>query len=251
MIETETRDGIRILRLVHGKVSALDLELVHALTAAIETAERDRVPALVLTGRGSTFCAGVDLFRVLDGGADYVRRFLAAFTDYTFKLFAAEVPLVVAANGHAIAGGAVLIAVGDYRLMSGGRFGYSELHVGVPFPAAALEVVRFAVPAREIQALLYSGSTYPADEALPRGFIDETAEPDLLLARAVEVAQRFAAIPRETFLATKRQLRGPTLARMRDVEREQHDAIVAAWSAAETHAHIRRYLDRTVRRAKG
>ncbi len=248
MIETETRDGVRVLRLNHGRASALDLELVEALTRTVEEAERDRVRALVLTGTGNIFCAGVDLFRVLDGGADYVRRFLDAFTDYTFRLFDAQVPLVVAANGHAIAGGAVLLAVGDYRLMSGGRYGYSELHVGLPFPPAALEVVRFAVPARERQALLYSGATYPAEEALPRGFIDEVAEPALLIERAVEVARHYATVPRDVFLATKRQLRTPTLARMREAERELHEPMVAAWSAPATHAHIRAYLDRTVRK---
>src|SRR5262249_32976361 len=76
MIEREERDGVVILRLAHKKASALDLELLQALERAL--ADASDAEAVVLTGTGAIFSAGVDLFRVLDGGADYVARFLPA-----------------------------------------------------------------------------------------------------------------------------------------------------------------------------
>ncbi len=248
MIETENTDGVRVLRLVHKKASALDIELVQALTREIEDAAAARgVDAVVLTGTGSIFCAGVDLFRVAAGGADYVRRFLPAFKEMTFSLFGFEKPLVVAANGHAIAGGAVLVAVGDYRLMGAGsgRVGFTELQVGVPYPPAAFEVIRFGVSPREIEDVLYGAATYPQHEALALGLIDGIIETERLLPRAIEIARRYAKAG-AAFALTKRQLRAATSARMHEVERAFADEVSELWCADATHASIRDYLDRTV-----
>src|SRR6266508_4375168 len=166
MIERTESHGIVTLRLAHGKAAALDVELLEALDRELRAAEE--APAVVLTGSGSIFCAGVDLFRLVDGGADYVRRFFPLLRDTMRRLFAMPRPVVAAANGHAIAGGAILVYACDLRLMAAGngRIGTPELLVGVPFPAAALEIVRFAVPGDRLQQLVLTGRTLPADEAL-------------------------------------------------------------------------------------
>jgi enoyl-CoA hydratase len=249
MIETSESSGIRTLRLAHGKASALDLELVTALDQAVAQAVADKVRAIVLTGSGHIFCAGVDLFRVADGGADYVNRYLPAFTKMVFTLFTADLPVIVAANGHAIAGGAVLVAAGDYRLMAAGdgRFGYTELRVGVPFPPGALEVIRFATP-RGVEQMLYGAATYPPQEMLARGALDELVEAPQLIARATEVAEQIAAIPAAAFAATKQRLREPVLERMHAAERASAAAVAAAWASPGTIAGIRAYLERTVRK---
>ncbi|MGZ5434199.1 MAG: enoyl-CoA hydratase/isomerase family protein, partial [Thermoanaerobaculia bacterium] len=117
--------------------------------------------AVILTGTGSIFSAGVDLFRVVDGGSDYVARFFPALARFVLDLFAFPKPFVVAANGHAIAGGCIFTLCADYRLMAAGtaRIGVPELLVGVPFPASVLEVIRYAVPPQHLQMLVYSGRT--------------------------------------------------------------------------------------------
>jgi len=243
MIERSESDGIVTLRLNHGKASAIDVELFEALRDQLDACADAR--AIVLTGTGSIFCAGVDLFRLVDGGAEYVRRFFPLLRDVIRQLFTMPLPVVAAANGHAIAGGAILVYACDVRLMSGGRIGTPELLVGVPFPAAALEVVRFAV--RDVQRFVYTGATLPPQEALAAGMIDEVVAPDALLARAHEVAAQLAAIPRQSFRITKAQLRAPALEAMR--LGEAHDAeALAVWSDPAVHQHIRDYLARTVRK---
>lgn len=251
MIERDLRDGILTLRLAHGKASALDVELLRALIEAVGEAERaDEVRAVVLTGKGSIFSAGVDLFRLVDGGAEYVEGFFGALVTFIRGLFAFPKPLVVAANGHAIAGGGVMVAAGDYRLMAdgNGRIGVPELVVGVPFPAAALEAVRFAVPRQHVQALVYTGRTLLPGDALAWGLVNEVRDADVLERRAREVAAQMAALPRAAFALAKRHLRSEALERM-DRLAASHDAeAFALWSAPETHAAIRDYLARTVRR---
>ena len=67
-----------VVRLAHGKVSALDLEFCEALTREFQTIADSPAASVVVTGTGSAFSAGVDLFRVLDGGTSYLGRFLPA-----------------------------------------------------------------------------------------------------------------------------------------------------------------------------
>ena len=75
MIARSEHEGVLTLRLAHGKASALDVELLDALARELDGAAED-VRAIVLTGTGSIFSAGVDLIRLTQEGADYVRRFL-------------------------------------------------------------------------------------------------------------------------------------------------------------------------------
>src|SRR5262249_2743262 len=208
MIERSQHEGILTLRLAHGKASALDVELLDALLRELDGVAED-VRALVLTGTGSIFSAGVDLFRLTREGPDYVRRFLPLLSRFVRTLFAFPRPVVAAANGHAIAGGGIIVLAADARLMAegAGRIGVPELLVGVPFPVAALEVVRFAVPRDQVQSLIYTGRPLPPQEALTTGLVDEVVAPGGLLARAQELAQQLAQIPPQVYRLTKQSLR--------------------------------------------
>jgi enoyl-CoA hydratase len=248
MIERSEHDGILTLRLAHGKASALDVELLGALVRELDGAG-ENVRAVVLTGTGSIFCAGVDLFRLTQEGADYVRRFLPLLTQALRALFAYPRPVVAAANGHAIAGGGILVLAADYRLMAegNGRIGVPELLVGVPFPTAAMEVVRHAVPRHKVQALVYTGRALPPPEALAAGLVDEVVPADQLLPRAQELARQLASIPPEVFRLTKQTLRREALERM-DRGEALDQAALAVWTSPATHEGIREYLKRTVRK---
>ena len=247
MIQRTVRDGVAILQLNHGKASALDLELLEAMrTQLAETAASD-ARAVVITGTGSIFSAGVDLFRLIKDGAPYVERFFPAIVDAFRDLFLFPRPVVAAVNGHAIAGGAIITMASDYRIMAfgSGRIGVTELLVGVPFPAFALEIVRFAVPSASVQDLVYTGKTITADDAQQRGLVDELAEPGALLDRAVAVAADLGSRNRDAFGLAKRQLRMPYVNRALESAAADLEAL-ELWRSPDTHANIRTYLDRTI-----
>ena len=152
MIETADRDGIAILTLNSGPVNALDLELLSAVPGSLAAVAGSR--AVVLTGSGRSFSAGVDLKRIVHGGPPYVGKFLPALSLALLALFQHPKPVVAAVNGHALAGGCVLAAACDIRLMSGGTIGLAELAAGVPFPTVPLEIMRHAVgPALDAMVL--------------------------------------------------------------------------------------------------
>jgi len=247
MIERQDDDGIVTLRLTHGKASALDAELLEAIERSFDEVLGSDARAVVLTGSGSIFSAGVDLFRLLEEGAPYVQRFFPLLVSAIRKLFLFPRPVVAAANGHAIAGGCILVAACDYRLMAAGngRIGVPELVVGVPFPAMALEIVRFAAAPQHVQNVVYSGRTFTPDEALTMGLIDEAVPADALESRAQEMARKLAAVTPDGFRLAKLQLRSDAIERAERLAYADAEAL-SLWSRVETHAAIRGYLERTV-----
>jgi enoyl-CoA hydratase len=247
MIELNETDGIALLRMVNGKANAMSLEFCDLLTVRLDELSRSSVRAVVMTGTGRIFSAGVDLLRLLDGGADYVSRFLPALHRMLTTAFSSPKPLVAAINGHAIAGGCVLACAADKRLMArdAGRIGVPELLVGVPFPSSALEIMRNALAPQHFAEAILSGATYSVAEAAERRMIEAVVPSEALLDRAMECAKGLAALPPAAFASAKQQMRAPAL------ERIQTDAsgpeVSKIWESHETLDRVREYVSRTLR----
>lgn len=251
MVSREDRGGIRVLRMAHGKVSAMDVSLCEALARELDAARESTARAVVITGTGSSFSAGVDLFQILEGGAGYVERFLPVLDAMLRGVLTLPKPVVGAVNGHAIAGGCILAAACDHRVMAdgNGRVGIPELLVGVPFPALPLEIIRARVPSASLCDLVFSGRTVTAVDAVPAGLVDETCPADRLLDRACEIAQRLAAIRPGAFALTKEALWLPHLERVRQLEGLERRMAIE-WTREDTFTAIRGYLERTIGRKK-
>jgi len=249
MIDIAHRGDVAILTMSHGKANVFDLEFCGAVAAAFDECARSPARAAVITGRGSIFSGGVDLRRLVDGGQAYVDAFLPALDRAFDVAFAFPKPLVAAVNGHAIAGGCILACAADRRLMARGvgRIGVPELLVGVPFPTIALEIMRQAVPAPHLTALIYSGETVTADLAAERGLVDVAVNADRLLDEAVRAASALASLPPVAFSITKSQLREPALARIREGKERFDPRIRRFWADPATHEVIRAYVKRTLK----
>lgn len=247
MIETTFHDGVAILRIAHGPVNALDVELLAAIPDALDEAERSQAEAVIITGTDGAFSAGADLIRLLEEGKGYVAAARPHASRAFERLFLFPLPIVAAINGHAIAGGCVFALACDHRITVPGdhRIGLAELKVGVPFPGWALETVRFAVSPPHLQRLIYSGRLVTPEEALDVGLVDEIVGPDELIERAVKVAHRLASIPRATFSLTKRSLREPFAERARAGGSLDEEGM-AVWASPEVHESVRRFIDRTL-----
>lgn len=248
MSEVTRRGTVEVLQIAHGKANALDLELCDALTSQLDGCARSDARALAIIGQGRMFSAGVDLVRLVEGGAPYVRKFLPALNRMCATLFTFPKPAVAAVNGHAIAGGCIIACAADYRLMArdSGRIGIPELLVGVPFPVEPLEVMRFAAP-RQLQTLIYRSLTLAPEAALEHGLIDAVVDADRLLDEAIAAAESLAAVPSAAFALTKRQLREPNVQRMR-AGAEIDAAVEDAWASPEVLRAVGDYVARTLKR---
>ena len=247
MIEVQAREEASLIRLAHGKASALDLEFATVLAEALREAARSEQP-IILTGTRSIFSAGVDLFRILDESPSYVVSFLQSLDELLLTAWKLEVPMVAAINGHAIAGGLILALCCDWRLIAagGGRAGVPELRVGVPFPRLPLEIVRARVPVEHFEMIMFGGETFEAQRALDLGLVDELVEPAKLIDRAAELCRSLSSIPGEAFAITKRNIRSVALERFERRGSDVDEKTLKIWSSASTRAAIRGYLDRTI-----
>jgi enoyl-CoA hydratase len=135
MIDVKTEDEIATVTMRHGKASALDITLCEALADCFDKLCTSGARAVVLTGQGHIFSAGVDLLQVSTGGANYIRRFLPMLHRMYEAVFFHPKPLVAAVNGHAIAGGCVLARCAR-RIMARGS-GHVRSGVAVPASHAA------------------------------------------------------------------------------------------------------------------
>jgi enoyl-CoA hydratase/carnithine racemase len=251
MIDLKIDSGVAVVTIRHGKANALDIELCEALAKCFDELRRRDARAVVVTGQGQMFSAGVDLLRVSSGGAAYVREFLPALHRLYDAAFFHPKPVVAAINGHAIAGGCVLACCADRRIMAqgNGRIGVTELLVGVPFPTLAFEIVRFAAPPRNLPEFTFGGATYDTEAALQRGWVDEVVDADALMGQAMALAQKLALLSPPAFAQTKKQIRLPVTERI-ERSRAAIDKIVAdVWAAPETLGYIRDYVARTLKKA--
>jgi enoyl-CoA hydratase len=250
MIELTQRGEVAVLQMAHGKANALDIELCEAIAARFRQLESATARAVVVTGQGRMFSAGVDLLRLSAGGADYVRPFLPVLHRLYDTVFHFPKPVVAAVNGHAIAGGCVLACCADRRIAARGdsRIGVTELLVGVPFPPMAFEVMRFATPPAFFPELIMSGATYAPEAAQARRLVDEMVEPEALMERAIAAAETFAALPPAAFAMTKRQIRQNAIDRMAEHGARLDAEAETIWTAPETLAHIQDYVSRTFKK---
>lgn len=250
MIEVKTDSGIAVVTITHGKANTLDTEFCEALSARLSELARSDARAVVLTGQGAIFSAGVDLKRYDAEGAGYIRTFLSALHRLYEAAFFLPKPLVAAVNGHAVAGGAVLACCADRRIMAqgNGRIGITELLVGVPFPTLAFEIIRFAVPHRYLAEFALGAATYPTAEALQRGWIDEVVAPDALMTRAIALAQQYAALSVPAFAQTKKQIRQAVAERYAQSGEATDKAVTAIWTAPATLGFVRNYAAKTLRK---
>jgi enoyl-CoA hydratase len=235
----EWRDGLAVVHLTCGKANALNPRTLAALERALDEARGGDARGLVLTGYDRFFSAGLDLVGLygLERGA--MDEFMARFDAVMLRVFAFPRPVVAALTGHAVAGGAVLALACDARVMgaTAGRFGLNEIRLGVPFPASALEIVRYAVPARSVEEVLYGGELFDSRAALERGLVTEIVDEDALEA-AGRMCGRLAAAPTSAFETIKTALKAPAVERAQATLEPLRRAFVDAWYAPEARRRI-------------
>jgi enoyl-CoA hydratase len=162
-------------------------------------------------------------------------------------VFNCPLPVVAAVNGHAIGGGCVLACCADVRVMADGdgQIGLAELRVGVPFPRAALEIVRYAVGGVWARRLALGGQTYRPQQAAELGLVDEVVPADELFERAKTAARTLAEqSPADTFTVTKAQLHRDAIERIDRYRDEENLLAQRLWvEHAVIDGWVKRYLD--------
>ena len=194
------------------KRNALNRAMLAELRQALDDLHLQRsVRAVIITGAGPAFCAGMDLQEMLDTSRedDARQRWqddADSYRDLLEAMWRFPKPLIAAVNGPAMAGGAGLTLGCDIVVASReARFGLPEPLRGVVAGMVA-PLLAFRLGGGQAARLLLSAMTIDAQEAHRIGLFHELVEPDLVWPRAVEIAGHCARCAGESLQLTKRLL---------------------------------------------
>ena len=234
-IRIENDDGIYTLKMARPPANAITFEMARDFEAAHDEIAAAEPRALVLTGSGNFFSGGLDLGEVPTYDAERQRAFLEVLNRMIGKLYSSPFPVVAAANGHAVAGGYILLLTADYRVGPEGdhAIGLTEARVGIPFPAAPMIVLKAELAPQDVRFTTLHATSYGPREALRRGVFDELQQAPRVLERALEIASDLASMPRESYGRIKRQIRGETIEALEELDRSHSDPMLKDWISPE------------------
>jgi enoyl-CoA hydratase len=205
VLREEVRPGVLLVRLNRPEhLNAMDVHLVQGLRDLLDDVRDDAgVRAIVLTGNGRAFCAGLDLrgygqapgSRGVEGRPQAGLRVQKHIADLHEAFRGARAPIIGAINGAAAGGGMSLSLFCDLPMMSTEasmhaafiRRGLSACDIGISWLLP--RVIGFA----RASDILLTGRDIPAREALEIGLVSSLHEPDDLLDAAIEKAEQIAS----------------------------------------------------------
>ncbi|MFE1882189.1 enoyl-CoA hydratase/isomerase family protein [Streptomyces diastatochromogenes] len=214
----------------------------NAMTAAMwrslppllaESAEDPGVRALVLTGEGTTFCAGADISTLQGSPAE--AQGLAVAAEEALAAF--PKPTLAAIRGHCVGGGAQLAAACDLRLAEeGALFGVTPAKLGIVYPASSTRRLVSLVGPATAKYLLFSAELIDAQRALRTGLVDEVLPEGELDKRVAELTRILVSRSQLTQAAAKEFANGRT-------DRDAHWAEQARGSG-DTAEGVAAFLER-------
>jgi enoyl-CoA hydratase/carnithine racemase len=247
-------DHVAVVTMTTNKVNAQNPAFFADLHAAFDRLEAEFSEcAIVLTGTGAVFSAGLDFDHHFPLFARRSLKEIDAWFDAyratNLRLFTYPRPTVAAINGHAYAGGLITAFGCDHRMAAEGdlQFALNEVPIGIPMPAIYCEIIKYGVGLRAASELTLFGQIYDLAAAIRMGIVQKTAAPEKLLNTAVAWA---AVVPPDCYPAyafSKRALQATTMAAIDAAARLDSDWLSRGMSdpgSLRAHAHRYRELKR-------
>ena len=217
-IQTEQSGEILTIRLNRpDQMNAFTVKMAYEVIEALDNADADdSVRAVIFTGNGRAFCAGMDLSSEgnvfgLDEDIDPNSPAMEKNRDVggimTLRMFRMKKPLIGAINGASVGVGSTMQLPMDVRIASDrAKFGFVFSQRGVSLESCASWFLPRLVGLPKALEWSYSGRVFGAEEALSGGLISEIVTEGALMDRAVEIAQSFIGNTSAMSIAMNRQL---------------------------------------------
>src|SRR5262245_61746772 len=216
--DIEVKDGCAVVCMNTNKVNVQNDRFFADLHGALDRLERDfsELP-VVLTGQGDVFSAGIDFQYSFDifgsGRPDTIREWYRAYRETNLRIVQYPRPTVAAVKGHAMAGGLITALGCDFRVAARkpAKFGLNEVPIGIPMPAAYVEIIKYALGDQVGALTTLRGKLYDLDEAYRLGFFHEVVEADQLLSTAVAYARCITPDSNTAYAMSKKALQDGAL----------------------------------------
>jgi 2-(1,2-epoxy-1,2-dihydrophenyl)acetyl-CoA isomerase len=185
---------------------------------AVQAAQTDPdVSCIILTGAGSVFSAGGNLKAIqqrngigpLQQPPDSTRaNYRRGVQRISEALWACEVPMIAAINGHALGLGLDLACLCDIRIaVASAKFSSSFIKLGIVPGDGGAWILPRAISLSAAAEMIFTGDSVDADTALAIGLISRSVQPHELMESALAVAQRIVVNPPRALRLSKRLLR--------------------------------------------
>ena len=159
--------------------------------------------------RDKYFCNGLDPNSLREEGSEVC---FEAIVRMIFKLYTIKKPIVVCINGYALAGGAVLGILADYRFADHTlKYAFSEIYLNLTMPRMLVDIIRNTVGSFHAKHLCQVGKIVKAEEALSMGLVDNLFEPDELYKKSLNFAKKLAKFSSSALAYMKESLRAPVM----------------------------------------
>lgn len=214
--------------------NTMTVESLHDLRQFLQ---QHRSEAVLVYGAGTAFSAGLDLDAVAAHGPKEISDAIEAAAE---ALFLHPAPTVAAVNGHAIAGGCLLVQACDLRIGStktAMKMGMPGVALGINYPPKLIRILRYRIPAHTLDRVLLEAEAHDPEQALQLGLLDLLSDDPIAAGR-----ERLAALsrhPRSAYAEAKRALRAEVM-QIPEVERTHFESSMAAhWKADTMNANRR------------
>ena len=203
------RDGeVAVIRLNRPeKLNAISTEVERALHKALVSDDVRASGAVIIVGEGRAFSAGADISEFEGRSPEDVLRYYNDTGGVYEEVAALPQPTIAAIHGYCLGGALELALALDFRIAAEDAvFGFPEVSLGILASSGGLHrVTRLLGPARAKELFLLS-ERFGADDARRAGVVTEVVEEGRALDRALEIAARLAALPRDAVAVTKQAI---------------------------------------------
>ncbi len=203
LVRVETHGRLAVVVLSRpAKRNAMTPEMFEQLWRVMPA--EDAIDGLVLAGDGPVFCGGFDLKLALERPGT-LATLLTQLADTIARLNRRSHPVVIAAHGAALAGGAALLGAGDVVVGDhAGQYGYPVVRIGLS-PAVSFPYLRTMLNDGAARERLLDSGLLSGEEARRVGLLHELCDiPEDVGPKALRICRALAAKPRHAFAATKR-----------------------------------------------
>ena len=203
-IQLEREGSLAIVRLASGKLNAISPELLEECHQALDELETDtRLTGLIITGGASRFFSyGLDVARLLTVDRSALGSLMKNLNRLLSRLYLFPQPVGAAVNGHATAGGLLLVMTADCRVAAEGNFsaGLSEAKLGLAAPAAALRMIARRLGPSATADLALRGLMLGPEAARELGIYQKIVPAEQLQGETMEGLRAMASPPGATAL---------------------------------------------------